>query len=806
MTRAVLGLIALDAGYLALGGTILFGLGLLRRPRDVFFLAGLSFFLGWALTGVFWALALAAGIDLTVAATVVVWALAAGAAVVAALVVPGPPLRLRGERRGPGLALAVAATGLLVAVLVQLLRRTLASGAFQPDAWGFWLPKPMTIYWFGGLDTGPGGFTSFESPDYPPASPAQEALAWRFMGRQDPLLLPVQHWVIFVAFLAAVGALLLVRARPAIVAPLLALVAMLPALDDLVGSSLGDEPLALLFAAAVVCGSLWLLERDWRLAALAATFLSTGALTKNEGLMLAAAFSIALAAAAFERRRRWLIVVAVGAAPVLAHELWQLWLSANHVPGNAGYKLSDVLRFGYLGDRSDRVWPSIRQLVHFLFFTPQWSIVTPLALVAAVAVARRRPRLAGFLVGTTVLATLGYMVIYWIKPVRPGLLRVDLRGARRRADRARARRGIAADAGRGACAYRGRRRNRTAFQRAISQPLRRLRSAATGRPRKRPVTRATAGPPYCCVHIASFGTGAKGARRAPRRRQASAAPGRVPPGGTQRSVQATERPPRPAGQTVTRRSVAGAARASTTAATATIPPSIAVGSARGHDRHPRRHDLDGRARPGAPQRADLLIEEGAVAAIEPAHAGGADVEIDAEGCIVVPGLVNCHTHAGCTPPARGVAEDLDLPEAGAFYHSVVPLLYLFYDRVTRDEFEAIMEWDAIAMLLGGATTVVEENFGGADVWIELVGRLGFRSSLGLTYPGNVTAIGFVQDGKVVRDDPGDVAAGSPAGSRCTTPTTATTGAGCASTSPRTRATPCRRTSSARRSASPASAA
>ena len=244
-------------------------------------------------------------------------------------------------------------------MLVQLLRRTLAGG-FPPDAWGFWLPKAMTIYWFGGLDTGPGGFTSFESPDYPPASPAQEALAWRFMGRQDPLLLPVQHWVIFVAFLAAVGALLLVapgrpssrpywRCRDA------------PGARRPRGVVPRGRAVALLFAAAVVCGSLWLLERDWRFAALAATFLSTGALTKNEGLMLAAAFSIALAAAAFERRRRSLIVVAVAAAPVVAHELWQLWLSANHVPGNAGYKLSDVLRFGYLSDRSDRVWPSIRQ-------------------------------------------------------------------------------------------------------------------------------------------------------------------------------------------------------------------------------------------------------------------------------------------------------------------------------------------------------------------------------------------------------------------------------------------------------------
>jgi cytosine/adenosine deaminase-related metal-dependent hydrolase len=61
--------------------------------------------------------------------------------------------------------------------------------------------------------------------------------------------------------------------------------------------------------------------------------------------------------------------------------------------------------------------------------------------------------------------------------------------------------------------------------------------------------------------------------------------------------------------------------------------------------------------------------------------------------------------------------------------------------------------------LGGATTIVEENFGGAEMWIELVERLGFRSSIGLTYPGNVSAIGYVHDGRIIRDDSFDVAAG-----------------------------------------------
>ncbi len=69
----------------------------------------------------------------------------------------------------------------------------------------------------------------------------------------------------------------------------------------------------------------------------------------------------------------------------------------------------------------------------------------------------------------------------------------------------------------------------------------------------------------------------------------------------------------------------------------------------------------------------------------------------------------------------------------------------------------------LAMLLGGATMIVEENFGGADIWMQLVERLGFRSNLGLTYPGNVGSIGYVKEGRIVIDDPGDVAAGLAAG-------------------------------------------
>lgn len=55
---------------------------------------------------------------------------------------------------------------------------------------------------------------------------------------------------------------------------------------------------------------------------------------------------------------------------------------------------------------------------------------------------------------------------------------------------------------------------------------------------------------------------------------------------------------------------------------------------------------------------DLVIEDGTVVGIEEDYKGRVDIPIDASGCLVVPGLINWHTHAGCTPHARGVSEDL----------------------------------------------------------------------------------------------------------------------------------------------------
>src|SRR5436190_2137030 len=169
-----------------------------------------------------------AGLEPTVAEVVVLWGLLAGTGDAGALWVPGrgaPPAVERGR-----LGRAVAGAGVLFLLLaaVELCRRALASGPLDPDVWAFWLPKAKTIVYFGGLDTHAGGFTSYPHPDYPPLAPALDATAFRFMGRADPLPLPLQHWVIAVGFLLALAGLLAGRARPVLLWPGLAVVAMMP--------------------------------------------------------------------------------------------------------------------------------------------------------------------------------------------------------------------------------------------------------------------------------------------------------------------------------------------------------------------------------------------------------------------------------------------------------------------------------------------------------------------------------------------------------------------------------------------------
>jgi len=418
VSRAYIGLAFLDALYLFAGLGLLAGFGLVRSAGAGLRLAGVAFTAGWAATGVVCTLVLVAGGSVGVWQVTVVCLLLAAGGAAAARMTPAVAERapLRPVRAWP---LALLAGAVVVLYLEELGRRALQAGAtYHTDAWGFWLPKAKTIASFGGLDTGPGGFTSFFHPDYPPLVPALDAVAFRFIGGLHASVLPLQEWIVSVAFVAAVAGLLARRVPAAVLWPCLALVVLSPAFGRWIGVSLADLPLALLFALSGIAVAIWLAEGGGGYVALAATLLAAGALTKAEGSSLALALALVATLASVRRlRARWPGLLALFGLPVLALLPWRRWLTAHDVRLSGDYHFGDLLDPGYLGDRTDRLHAAVTELPAFLVGGDDWLIVLPLALAAAVLVARRAPALALLMIGTPLLVLTGLVAAYWISVV-----------------------------------------------------------------------------------------------------------------------------------------------------------------------------------------------------------------------------------------------------------------------------------------------------------------------------------------------------------------------------------------------------
>ncbi len=156
----------------------------------------------------------------------------------------------------------------------------------------------------------------------------------------------------------------------------------------------------------------------------------------------------------------------------------------------------------------------------------------------------------------------------------------------------------------------------------------------------------------------------------------------------------------------------------------------------------------------------VVVEGERIKQITDLYKGPADRRIKAEGRLLSPGFINCHTHAGCATYSRGLAEDQDLIEGSAFYHYFVPLLTIGYKNFTVEEYSALLEWDILEMVKKGSTTILEENFGGYDSVIEIIQRLGNRAYVSFSYPNQVSNIGFIdKDGKLKYPTPDPVAVG-----------------------------------------------
>jgi hypothetical protein len=413
--REVAGLVALDAALLALGSATVYGLGLVRSGRSAFRYCGLALFLGWAELG------LAGSFLAVTGASLALWqilllaaALTAAGLVLSRFVAPAtvPP-----ALREAGAAAWVAAAGAAVAFvyLEALFRRSKLAVTQAWDAQAFWVPKAAVLVYQGGLHARPTGFTSFTNQDYPLFAPVQDAITFRFLGSVDPAGLPTQHLIIAAAFVAAIAAVLADRVRPLVLWPGLAALVLMPGFGDLVGSSLGDEPLALLLAFAGVCVARWLVSPEPRWLAVAGLCTTAAAVTKIEGLPGALLVAVLLVAAS--RLRAWRAGLALLAAPVAAVVPWRIWMHAHHIHPNSAFPYSKLLDAGYLGGRLGRLGTALADLPGYLLGLDRWLLAVPAALLLALLVVRRRPALTVLVLGTALLAFLGNAAIYWISPL-----------------------------------------------------------------------------------------------------------------------------------------------------------------------------------------------------------------------------------------------------------------------------------------------------------------------------------------------------------------------------------------------------
>lgn len=150
----------------------------------------------------------------------------------------------------------------------------------------------------------------------------------------------------------------------------------------------------------------------------------------------------------------------------------------------------------------------------------------------------------------------------------------------------------------------------------------------------------------------------------------------------------------------------------------------------------------------------VVVEDEKITAIVSADETVADaIRIELPGHLLMPGLANLHTHVGAGPIARAISEDYSIPAGMPFY---VPLSQLWkhaYSDELRDQYRSVVQWDLLAMMRTGTTTVVNHASTDAEGYFDIALESGVRTFAGPTVPLNVThRLGRLQDGHAHRRD------------------------------------------------------
>ena len=399
MTRDLLALAFANGCLVLAGHGVLRAIGFGPSPRDLPWSLGVAYLAGTAAVGVLGSILLVAGLSLTAAQLV---------ALSLALLAFG--LARRGELRRPErvptlglLRLFPWATGIALAILAVDL-------AVQPiwadDTWSIWTIKAASIVELDGL--GPAFLSSAAvfNADYPLIVPVLELVALRFAGWPTELV-PLQLGLVFIAFPAALVALLREWVRPLVLWTVVLAVAVAPSLQVQTASTVADVTLAVYFALAGVAGWRWVETRQRELLLLAGVFGAAAVGAKTEGIVFVVVLFAALAVASRSRA-----AVAVGLAAVLTLLPWELWTRRhdldNAIAAAGGASLGPAARLPQAGldVASELADPS------------SWLGLVALGCAAVVVgFLRDERRIAVFTAAVALACLVALLVAYWTTPL-----------------------------------------------------------------------------------------------------------------------------------------------------------------------------------------------------------------------------------------------------------------------------------------------------------------------------------------------------------------------------------------------------
>ena len=122
------------------------------------------------------------------------------------------------------------------------------------------------------------------------------------------------------------------------------------------------------------------------------------------------------------------------------------------------------------------------------------------------------------------------------------------------------------------------------------------------------------------------------------------------------------------------------------------------------------------------QNADVAFSEGAIVHVGGRFAGEATAEIDGSDLMVMPGMINVHSHPTSEPLRKGITDEIRSP---GFYHSS---LYEFL-TIFENDAEGLAASVRVAMaelLKSGVTTVVDFS-APFDAWLDVLAESGIRA-------------------------------------------------------------------------------